>query len=168
MANVTYNVVAKVDGGLENTFTYTTDASGHAQGVSGRVTSTLAGDMNRNAWQQLLAGKRVGGLGYEGGHSAPSFLGAPGERIGLFAQHQFQNRGAGAPNGDGAAFYKEEAKIMDEVKRRLEAGRPVDLNWSMDTPFGAKPGLPDSFKLVYWFDGQKVRAVPFRNLPMEG
>ncbi|XAS68082.1 hypothetical protein V3C33_01745 [Micrococcaceae bacterium Sec5.7] len=168
VANVTYNVVAKVDGGLENTFTYTTDASGHAQGVSGRVTSTLAGDMNRNAWQQLLAGKRVGGLGYEGGHSAPSFLGAPGERIGLFAQHQFQNRGAGAPNvSDGAAFYKEEAKIMDEVKRRLEAGRPVDLNWSMDTPSGAKPGLPESFKLSYAFDGDDFVDVPFSNVPMK-
>ncbi|WP_248760916.1 hypothetical protein [Pseudarthrobacter sp. SSS035] len=62
--NVTYNVVAKVDGGLENTFTYTTDAAGHAQSVSGRIASTFVGDMNRNAWQQLLAGKRVGGLGY--------------------------------------------------------------------------------------------------------
>jgi hypothetical protein len=59
--NVTYNVVAKVDGGLENTFTYTTDAAGHAHRVSGRITSTFAGNMNRNAWQQLLAGSEWAG-----------------------------------------------------------------------------------------------------------
>jgi hypothetical protein len=168
--NVTYNVVAKVDGGLENTFTYTTDAAGHAQSVSGRITSTFAGDMNRNAWQQLLAGKRVGGLGYEGGHSAPSFLGAPGERIGLFAQHQFQNRGFGDSNvNEGEAkFYMVENDIRDEVKRRLEAGQPLDLKWTMSTPSGGKPGLPDTFKLTHWFDDEIPEAVDFNNLMKVG
>ncbi|MEV7132215.1 hypothetical protein AB0N24_04935 [Arthrobacter sp. NPDC093128] len=164
--NVTYNVVAKVDGGLDNTFTYTTDAAGHAQRVSGRITSTFAGDMNRNAWQQLLAGKRVGGLGYEGGHSAPSFLGAPGERIGLFAQHQFQNRGAGDSNiSEGEAkFFEVENRIRDDAKKRLQTGKPLDLKWAMSTPSGGKPGLPDTFTLTHWFDDEVPERVPFNNL----
>jgi hypothetical protein len=165
--NVTYNVVAKVDGGLENTFTYTTDAAGHASSVSGRITSTFAGDMNRNAWQQLLAGRRIGGADYEGGHSSPSFLGAPGERIGLFAQHQFQNRGKGASNvGEGGAkFFQVEERIMDQVRQRLEANQSVDLGWSMSTPSGRVPGLPDRIRLEHWFDNQDSIITEFGNLP---
>jgi hypothetical protein len=165
--NVTYNVVAKVDGGLENTFTYTTDAAGHASSVSGRITSTFAGDMNRNAWQQLLAGRRIGGADYEGGHSSPSFLGAPGERIGLFAQHQFQNRGKGASNVGvgGAKFFQVEDRIMDQVRQRLEANQSVDLGWSMSTPSGRIPGLPDRIRLEHWFDNQDSIITEFSNLP---
>lgn len=165
--NVTYNVVAKVDGGLENTFTYTTDAAGHATSVSGRITSTLAGHMNRNAWQQLLAGRRVGGAAYEGGHSSPSFLGAPGERIGLFAQHQFQNRGKGKSNvGDGGAkFYLVEDRIMEQVRQRLQAKQSLDLSWSMSTPSGRVPGLPDTIRLEHWFDDQDSIINEFSNLP---
>jgi hypothetical protein len=165
--NVTYNVVAKVDGGLENTFTYTTDAAGHATSVSGRVTSTFAGHMNRNAWQQLLAGRRVGGTEYEGGHSSPSFLGAPGERIGLFAQHQFQNRGKGKSNvGDGGAkFYLVEDRIMEQVKQRLQSNQSLDLSWSMSTPSGRVPGLPDTIRLEHWFDDEDSIINEFSNLP---
>lgn len=122
--------------------------------------------MNRNAWQQLLAGKRVGGPAYEGGHSAPSFFAAPGERIGLFAQHQFQNRGFGAPNvGEARAkFYRVEEQIRDQVKKRLETGQPVDLDWAMSTPSGGRPGLPDTFTLEYGFDGAVPESLPFNNL----
>lgn len=162
--NVTYNVVAKVDGDLENTFTYATDATGHAQSVSGRITSTFAGNMNRNAWQQLLAGKRVGGPAYEGGHSAPSFLGGAGERIGLFAQHQFQNRGAGVPNAGGPAFHELERTMRDDVKQRLAAGQAVDLSWSMENVPGPKPGMPHSIAVGYEFAGEREVFDVFENL----
>jgi hypothetical protein len=162
--NVTYNVVAKVDGGLENTFTYTTDAAGHASSVSERITSTFSGDINRNAWQQLLAGKRVGGPDYEGGHSAPSFLGAPGEKIGLFAQHQFQNRGHGAPNAAGSAFYETEGRVIKEVKRLLDADLPIDLRWSLEKVPGPKPGMPSAIMVDYRFAGGRAESEEFDNL----
>lgn len=69
---------------------------------------------------------------YEGGHSTPSFLGALGGRIGLFAQRQFQNRGYGPANAVGPAFFETEGLVLKESKRLLEAGHPLDLNWSME------------------------------------
>lgn len=103
----------------------------------------------------------------KGGHSAPSFLGAPGERIGHFAQHQYQNRGKGLSNiSEGQAkFYTVESDISEGVRMRLERGQPVGLNWSMSTPSGGKPGLPDVFTLSFAFDGHVPRVVPFTNLP---
>lgn len=36
--NVTYNVVAQVDGGLQNTFTLVMDNKGHVSSASGHIT----------------------------------------------------------------------------------------------------------------------------------
>ena len=74
MPNVTYNVVAQVDGGLQNTFTLKMDSNGHLESAKGHIVSTLVGDSNRNGYQQRKAGW-LGGPGYDGGHAAPSALG---------------------------------------------------------------------------------------------
>ncbi|MBP2269030.1 type II secretory pathway pseudopilin PulG [Pseudarthrobacter sp. PvP004] len=55
MPNVTYNVVAKTDGGLENHFTIITDDFAKPKSVEAHITGLLKGDINRSAWQQILA-----------------------------------------------------------------------------------------------------------------
>lgn len=98
------------------------DSKGQLASAKGHITSTLVGDMNRNGYQQLRAG-RLGGDRYDwwtslftvarrrtsmviccrkadwsnvistpGGHAAPSALGFTRERAGLFPQHEWQNR----------------------------------------------------------------------------
>ncbi|WP_104176131.1 hypothetical protein [Arthrobacter sp. Y81] len=51
VASVTYNVVAQVDGGMQNTFTLVMDSKGQLASAKGHIMSTLVGDMNRNAEQ---------------------------------------------------------------------------------------------------------------------
>lgn len=82
---------------MQNTFTLVMDSKGQLASAKGHITSTLVGDMNRNGYQQLKAG-RLGGDRYDGGHAAPSALGFIGERAGLFPQHEWQNRLKGAAN----------------------------------------------------------------------
>ncbi|WP_248760918.1 DNA/RNA non-specific endonuclease [Pseudarthrobacter sp. SSS035] len=163
VANVTYNVVAQVDGGMQNTFTLVMDSKGHLASAKGHITSTLVGDMNRNGYQQLKAG-RLGGKDYDGGHAAPSALGFIGERAGLFPQHSWQNRGKGAEI-DSVQFGQVESEVIGNVKRRLASGESVSLNWSMTTVASAKPGLPATFRLRHGFAGGKVATIPFNNLP---
>lgn len=160
--NVTYNVVAKVDGGLENSFTIMTDGNAHIRRMSGHVASTFVGDMNRNGWQQLKAG-RLGGPGYDGGHAAPSSLGFIGERAGLFPQHQWQNRGIG-PKNDELSFSKIESEVIAEVKQRVNAGRSVDLSWEMEMLRSPNPRVPASVELRYSFGRGKEYEFEFNNL----
>ncbi|MFJ4029454.1 hypothetical protein ACIPWF_19020 [Paenarthrobacter sp. NPDC089989] len=47
------------------------------------TSSPLAGNSNRNGYQQIKTG-RLGGPGYDGGHASPSALGFIGEKAGLF------------------------------------------------------------------------------------
>lgn len=82
---------------MQNTFTLVMDSKGQLASAKGHITSTLVGDMNRNGYQQLKAG-RLGGDRYDGGHAAPSALGFIGERAGLSPQHEWQNRLKGAAN----------------------------------------------------------------------
>ena len=133
MPNVTYNVVAQVDGGLQNTFTLKMDSIGHLESAKGHIVSTLVGDMNRNGYQQRKAGW-LGGPGYDGGHAAPSALGFIGERGGLFPQHEWQNRKAGAPNEIDEAnnFHDTEMEVIARVKRDILAGKPIDVSWEID------------------------------------
>ncbi|MFC8039239.1 hypothetical protein ACFUOZ_07780 [Paenarthrobacter sp. NPDC057355] len=163
MPNVTYNVVAQVDGGLQNTFTLKMDANGDLASAKGHITSTLVGDANRNGWQQLKAG-RLGGPGYDGGHAAPSALGFIGERGGLFPQHAWQNRGIGMRNDD-VNFHEIEMNIINEAKTRLQEGRELDLKWEMELVPGNKPGVPDSTELSYAFGDEEISFERFNNLP---
>ena len=164
VASVTYNVVAQVDGGMQNTFTLVMDSKGQLASAKGRITSTLVGDMNRNGYQQLKAG-RLGGAGYDGGHAAPSALGFIGERGGLFPQHAWQNRLAGAPNASKASnFHLAELKVIAGVKSRIESGQPVDLGWEVSMSPSATPGLPGSVKLEHWFGNENHQIYKFNNL----
>jgi hypothetical protein len=165
--NVTYNVVAKVDGGLQNHFTIVTDDFAKAKSIEAHITGTLKGDMNRNAWQQLLAGKRVGGPDYEGGHLIASLFGGPGERANLLAQHMFQNRGNGTPNvkDDTLAFYQLERDLFAKVQHRIDRGQPIDLKMKVEAVQGPKPGLPARLRVDHWFDTDKRKTELFSNLP---
>lgn len=167
LPNVTYNVVAQVDGGLQNTFTIVTDNLAKAKSIEAHITGTLKGDMNRNGWQQLLAGKRVGGPDYEGGHLIASLFGGPGERANLLAQHMFQNRGKGAPNVDdnSLAFFQLENDMFKKVQHRIDTGQPIDLHMKVEAVPGPKAGLPDGFDVTHWFDSEKPAADEFSNLP---
>ena len=164
MPNVTYNVVAQVDGGLQNTFTLKMDSNGHLESAKGHIVSTLVGDINRNGYQQRKAGW-LGGPGYDGGHAAPSFFGFIGERGGLFPQHAWQNRMLGTPNGpEESNFHAVEMTVIAEAKRRLEAGKGIDLNWEVSLVPGSKPTLPSSVKLEHWFGNENHSVHKFNNL----
>jgi hypothetical protein len=167
LPNVTYNVVAQVDDGLQNTFTIATDNLANAKSIEAHITGTLKGDMNRNAWQQLLAGKRVGGPDYEGGHLIASLFGGPGERANLLAQHMFQNRGKGDSNvaDDSLAFFQLENDLFKKVQHRIDTGQPIDLHMKVEAVPGPKPGLPEGFDVVTRFDGGKRTINSFENLP---
>ncbi|WP_306904011.1 hypothetical protein [Arthrobacter pascens] len=163
LPNVTYNVVAQVDGGLQNTFTLVMDGNGHLASAKGHITSTLVGDMNRNKWQQIKAG-RLGGKGYDGGHAAPSALGFLGERAGLFPHHEWQNRKAGTEN-DAVSFHDTEMDVIEKVKRRLTNDAPLDLTWEMQLVPANTRGLPETTRLLYFFDNDKPFIRDFNNLP---
>jgi hypothetical protein len=160
--NVTYNVVAQVDGGLQNTFTLVMNNKGHLSSARGHITSTLVGDTNRNGWQQRKAA-RLGGEGYEGGHAAPSALGFIGERAGLFPHHEWQNRKFGTKN-DEFSFSDTEKSVIDRVKRELAAGNAVDLTWEMTLKDSADLVVPKSVKLEYFFGSSESAIVRFNNL----
>ena len=169
MPNVTYNVVAQVDGGLQNTFTLKMDSNGHLESAKGHIVSTLVGDINRNGYQQRKAGW-LGGPGYDGGHAAPSFFGFIGERGGLFPQHEWQNRKAGTPNeiNETNNFHDIEMEVIRELKARLARGEPVSLNWEMELVPSSKAGLPANLRLRYNFAGEEIERVRFNNLNVDG
>lgn len=123
--------------------------------------------MNRNAWQQLLAGKRVGGPDYEGGHLIASLFGGPGKRANLLAQHMFQNRGSGTPNinDNTLAFYQLERDLFAKVQHRIDTGQPIDLKMKVEAVQGPKPGLPARLRVDHWFDSDKRKTELFSNLP---
>ncbi|MCM0618341.1 DNA/RNA non-specific endonuclease [Paenarthrobacter sp. TYUT067] len=163
MPNITYNVVAQVDGGLQNTFTLKMDSNGHLESAKGHIVSTLVGDANRNGWQQRKAGW-LGGPGYDGGHAGPSFLGFIGERGGLFPQHEWQNRKAGTPNDlRKNNFHDTEMEVINKVKKALGAGSPVDLTWEMRMLPGIKAGLPSKLELEYRFGQGRATFRTFNN-----
>ncbi|WP_458778764.1 hypothetical protein [Arthrobacter sp. D3-16] len=162
--NATYNVVAQVDGGLQNTFTLVMDHNGRLASAKGHITSTLVGDMNRNGWQQLRAG-RLGGEGYDGGHAAPSALGFIGERAGLFPQHEWQNRLKGeAIDAEDNNYFNTEKEVIGKVKKLLTRGENVDLEWEMELVPGAKPDLPSNLDLGYKFGNGSWQDFDFNNL----
>lgn len=164
MPNVTYNVTAQVDGGLQNTFTLVMDHNAHLASAKGHITSTLVGDMNRNGYQQRKAAI-LGGKGYEGGHAGPSALGFIGERAGLFPHYEWQNRLWGAPNASEANnFHRAELKVIAEVKRRITTSQPVDLGWEVSMTPSATRGLPGSVKLEHWFGNENHQIYKFNNL----
>ena len=169
MPNVTYNVVAQVDGGLQNMFTLKMDTNGHFESAKGHIVSALVGDMNRNGYQQRRAGW-LGGPGYDGGHATPSFFGFIGERGGVFPQHEWQNRKAGTPNelDEANNFHDTEMEVIKEVKTRLQSGAPLDLRWEMELVPSSKPGLPSNLRLRYNFAGEEIERVRFNNLNTDG
>ncbi|MDO6148610.1 DNA/RNA non-specific endonuclease, partial [Paenarthrobacter aurescens] len=168
MPNVTYNVVAKTDGGLENHFTIITDDFAKPKSVEAHITGLLKGDINRSAWQQILAGIRVGGRGYEGGHLIASLFAGPGEGANLLAQLMFQNRGHGTPNvsANTLAFYQLEREVMTKALHRVDTGQPLDLHLKIEAVPGPKPGLPESLKVTHSFDGGLPRTNQFSNMPI--
>ncbi len=169
MPNVTYNVVAKTDGGLENHFTIITDDFAKPKSVEAHITGLLKGDINRSAWQQILAGIRVGGRGYEGGHLIASLFAGPGEGANLMAQLMFQNRGHGTPNvpANTLAFYQLERELMTKALHRVDTGQPLDLRVKVEAVPGPKPGLPDRVDVTFRFDAETSTTRRFPNLPME-
>lgn len=165
MPNVTYNVIAEVDGGLRNTFTLVMDHNAHLASAKGHITSTLVGDMNRNSYQQLKTG-RLGGPGYDGGHPGPSALGFIGERAGLFPHHEWQNRKTGTPNetDESNNFHDIEMEVINRVKRHLTAGESVELTWNMDLMPGEQRGLPSSLQLEFKFGDEDWQDFLLNNV----
>ncbi|MFE4196441.1 hypothetical protein ACFRJ9_11295 [Paenarthrobacter sp. NPDC056912] len=165
MPNVTYNVIAEVDGGLQNTFTLVMDNNAHLATAKGHITSTLIGDSNRNGWQQVKTG-RLGGPGYDGGHAAPSALGFIGERSGLFPHHEWQNRKTGTPNeiNESNNFHDTEMEVINRVKGKITEGKPIDLTWDMTLKRSTNSAVPSSIELQHFFGSEDPVVVRFNNL----
>ncbi|NHW47303.1 hypothetical protein HAV21_10430 [Paenarthrobacter sp. MSM-2-10-13] len=132
------------------------------------MTGLLKGDINRSAWQQILAGIRVGGRGYEGGHLIASLFAGPGEGANLLAQLMFQNRGHGTPNlpANTLAFYQLERELMTNALHRVDTGQPLNLQLKVEAVPGPKPGLPESSKVTHWFGSGEKRSEHFPDLPL--
>ncbi|MDI2036945.1 DNA/RNA non-specific endonuclease [Paenarthrobacter nitroguajacolicus] len=167
MPNVTYNVVATADGGLKNHFTIITDDFAKPKSVEAHITGLLKGVINRNAWQQILAGLRVGGPGYDGGHLIASLFAGPGEGAHLLAQLMFQNRGHGVPNAPAntQAFFQLERDLMTKALHRIDTGQPLDLHLKVEAVPGPKPGLPSAVIVDHQFGHEKRKTKVFPNLP---
>ncbi|MFF2843390.1 DNA/RNA non-specific endonuclease [Paenarthrobacter sp. NPDC057981] len=168
MPNVTYNVVATADAGLKNHFTIITDDFAKPKSVEAHITGLLKGDINRNTWQQILAGLRVGGPGYDGGHLIASLFAGPGEGANLLAQLMFQNRGHGVPNvpANTQAFFQLERELMTKALHRIDTGQPLDLHLKVEAVPGPKPGLPSGLKVSHSFDRDLPQDDFFPNLEL--
>jgi filamentous hemagglutinin len=130
---------------LNNGHAYTTDTLGRVSKAEGLLD---IGKMDRNAYQQLMAGQ-VGGAGYEGGHLIATVLGGAGEKINLIPQLTAVNRGE---------FRVLEKEWADAIK----AGKEVKVEVS---PIYSGSGrVPTSIDVTYRIDGKPVSRL-FPNTP---
>lgn len=127
---------------LTNGHSYTTDALGRVTKAEGTLTPAT---VDRNAYQQLLAG-RAGGEGYDGGHLIGTMLGGAGERINLVAQLSSINRG--------------EFRVMEKSwAEAIQAGKNVRVEVS--PAYSGTGQVPASIEVRYWIDGVlKERSFP--------
>ncbi|MDJ0315422.1 hypothetical protein [Arthrobacter sp. H35-D1] len=164
---VRYNVDVALPGGGRNHFSILTDGSAKPVSVTAEVHGLFQGNINRKFYRQIMAGIKVGGPGCEGGRLIRSLFGGPGESGNLLAQHIFQNRGAGAPNAQGQAFYQLENQLAAQVRQRLETGQADNLKLGLDAVPGTRVGLPSKFEIGFAFDGAELVKKSFSNLPSE-
>lgn len=100
--------------------------------------------VDRNAYQQLLAG-RAGGEGYDGGHLIGAMLGGAGERINLVAQLSSVNRG--------------EFRMMEKSwAEAIQAGK--DVRVEVSPVYAGIAQVPSRIEVVYWVGEQRfVRSL---------
>lgn len=130
---------------LTNGHTYTTDTLGRVVKAEGTLNPAT---VDRNAYQQLLAG-RAGGDGYDGGHLIGTLVGGAGEKINLVAQLSSVNRG--------------EFRVMEKSwAEAMQAGKEVRVEVS--PVYAAVGEVPTRIDVRYWIDGAATKRV-FPNTP---
>ncbi len=130
---------------LDNGHAYMTDALGRVSKAEGLLDVSK---MDRNAYQQLMAGK-VGGEGYEGGHLIATLFGGAGEKINLIPQLTSVNR------GDFRMLEKEWADA-------IRAGKEVKVEVSPIYVGSSK--VPDRIDVTHWIAGKRETST-FLNKP---
>ncbi len=130
---------------LDNGHAYMTDALGRVSKAEGLLDVTK---MDRNAYQQLMAGK-VGGEGYEGGHLIATLFGGAGEKINLIPQLAAVNRG--------------EFRVLEkEWADAIRAGKEVKVEVSPIYLGSSK--VPDTVVARWWVNGVPEQRI-FPNKP---
>jgi len=130
---------------LTNGHSYTTDALGRVVKAEGTLSPAT---VDRNAYQQLLAG-RAGGDGYDGGHLIGTLVGGAGEKINLVAQLSSVNRG--------------EFRVMEKSwAEAMQAGKEVRVEVS--PVYSGTSQVPTQIDVRYWIDGAASKRV-FPNTP---
>jgi hypothetical protein len=125
---------------LDSGHVYKTDAAGRVV----QAEATLeAGKVDRNAWQQLLAG-REGGQGYDGGHLIATLFGGAGEKINLVPQLSTVNR------GEFREMERQWALALDAKQVVRVEVRPVYSDHSR---------LPSLIDVQYSIDGKPYRQT---------
>ena len=130
---------------LDNGHAYMTDALGRVSKAEGLLD---VAKMDRNAYQQLMAGK-VGGEGYEGGHLLATLFGGAGEKINLIPQLSTVNR---------VEFRAMERTWADAIR----AGKEVRVEVS--PIYSGSSKVPDNVVARWWVDGVPDQRI-FPNKP---
>lgn len=134
---------------LDNGHAYMTDALGRVSKAEGLLDVSNLRKMDRNTYQQLVAGK-VGGEGYEGGHLIATLFGGAGEKINLIPQL--------------AAVNRREFRVLErEWADAIRAGKDVKVE--VRPVYVGTSKIPDEVVVDHWVN--KVRQPPraFPNKP---
>lgn len=122
---------------LANGHSYVTDAAGRVTRAEATLDLGKLNTGDRNAYQQVMAG-RVGGEGYDGGHLIATLFGGAGERINLVPQLASVNRGE----------FREMEKMWAEA---LRAGKSVKVEVS--PVYAGATKVPTEIDVVFSIDG---------------
>ena len=136
---------------LDNGHAYMTDALGRVSKAEGLLDVSNLRKMDRNTYQQLVAGK-VGGEGYEGGHLIATLFGGAGEKINLIPQL--------------AAVNRREFRVLErEWADAIRAGKDVKVEVSPVYTGAGK--VPEAIVTKWTVDGRTFTKT-FPNLPSGG
>lgn len=148
-AKLNGDLVPNTDYVVSGRYTYSTDASGRVEQVTGTLDLKHA---DRNGYQQTKAGQE-GGIkdgvdGDEGGHLIAAIFNGPGEQINYHAM-------------DGT-LNKSGWKVMEnEWAAALKEGKQVDVD--IKAVFEGDSKRPDAFRVEYVIDGKPSTRTFFND-----
>lgn len=122
---------------VDRAHSYVTDAAGRVTRAEATLDLGKLNTGDRNAYQQVMAG-RVGGEGYDGRHLIATLFGGAGERINLVPQLASVNRGE----------FREMEKMWAEA---LRAGKSVKVEVS--PVYAGATKVPGDIDVVFSIDG---------------
>ncbi|MFK0006970.1 hypothetical protein ACIQTZ_07950 [Paenarthrobacter sp. NPDC090520] len=149
---MTYNVVAEVDNGVQNTFPLVMDQNAH-------LAKAKAGSRQVSEVDQATTAAKPATL------SSASLARKPG-----CSHHEWQNRGKGTLNEVDVRnnFHDSDMNIINRFKDDLSNGKPVDLSWSMELKRSDDASVPSSVRLEHSFGAEDPVVARYDNLLAAG